>query len=367
VRFRSECELLAEATVTAGRAAASRPVGPAATGGILLQVAADQLTVTGTDLDLRIEVSLPVTADADGRVVVPARLAADVFRSIGTGKVVVELEDEVVRIAADRASFELRTLTSPDDFPRAAASAAAPVTLSAAVFGEAVRQVERAASTDDNRLPLTGVLMAAEESGLRLVATDSYRLAVRELPEAVVLSAGQRVLIPARALRELARLLPGEGDVTLRLGEKEATFEVGAKRLSTRLLDDRFPNYAQLIPTAHPSRLRVGREPLLEALKRLRPILQGAANPNVRLQLDTEAVELLAVDAERGQASDSVLASYDGEPLTVAFNPEFLAQGVEAAVGDEVVLELLDAMKPVVIRSAEKADFTYLLMPVRVA
>src|SRR5205807_8712573 len=149
----------------------------------------------------------------------------------------------------------------------------------ASEFAEALRQVVRAASTDDARPMLTGVLLAAEEGGLRLVATDSYRLAVRDLPGATVLREGQRVLVPAKALAELQRLLAGAEQVVLRLADHDAGFELGSIRLTTRLIESEFPNYRQLIPSSYPNRLRVAREAFLDALRRVEARGSGATPP----------------------------------------------------------------------------------------
>jgi DNA polymerase-3 subunit beta len=207
--------------------------------------------------------------------------------------------------------------------------------------------------------------VAAEEGGLRLVATDSYRLAVRDLPGASVLREGQSVLVPSRALSELGRALGSSEQLTLRLGERDASFEVEGTRLTTRLIEGDFPNYRGLIPSSYPNRLTVGREPLLEALRRVK-LLAREATP-VRLSMKPDGLELVAVTQDVGQAHEELDAKYEGSELTVAFNPEYLLDGIEVAPGDEVSIETVDALKPAVIRSTEGVDFLYLLMPVRVS
>jgi DNA polymerase III subunit beta len=224
-----------------------------------------------------------------------------------------------------------------------------------------------AASADDARPILTGVLLAAEEGGLRLVATDSYRLALRDLPGASVLAEGQTVLVPSRALAELARLLDPKGTLVLHLGEREASFEIGGGevRLVTRLIEGEFPPYRGLIPSSYPNQLTVGRDPLLDALRRVK-LMAREATP-VRLHLVPDGLELTAITQDVGQAHEELDAKYEGTELTVAFNPEYLLNGVEATPGDEVIIQTLDALKPAVIRSTEGSDFLYLLMPVRVS
>lgn len=363
MKFRCEREALAEALATAGRAATGRSGALPVLSGLRLELTGDQLSVTGTDLDLTIQLSVEVGGERDGGIVLPARLAADIVRSLGSGKVEVAAEGDDVTISNGRSNFSVRPL-SFDDYPKLASPVNTSVTLPATAFGEALRQVVRAASTDEARPILTGVLMAAEADGLRMVATDSYRLAVRDLVGQQVLAADQKVLVPGRALTELQRLVGGGDDVTMRLGDRDATFEVGSTRLTTRLIEGEFPNYRQLIPASHPNTLTVEREPLLEAIRRVK-ILAKDATP-VRLQLGGETLRLTAITQDVGNASEELDAQYDGSELTVAFNPDYLAAGVEACSGDAVTLSTMDALKPAVVRGVGHEDYLYLLMPVRV-
>ena len=215
--------------------------------------------------------------------------------------------------------------------------------------------------------------MAAEGGGLRLVATDSYRLAVRDLPGAGVLGEGQQVLVPSRALAELQRAArqrpsarPTATVGACRLGEHDATFEVGPVRLTTRLIEGEFPNYRQLIPANYPNRLIVGREPLLDAVRRVKLLVRDPTTP-VRIALRSDGIELTVITQDWGQATEDVDAKYEGAEMIVAFNPDYLIDGVEAIAGDEVQLETLDALKPATLQPTEGSDYLYLLMPVRVS
>lgn len=364
MKFRCERDVLVEALSTAGRAVSSRGGSLPVLSGIKAELNGDHLSLTGTDLDLTISVTVDVAGEVDGVAVLPARLTGDIVRALEPGAVGLASTDEDVRITAGRSEFVVRLLPA-DDFPRLTETAANELTLDAVALGDALRQVVRAASSDDARPILTGVLMAAEGDGLRLVATDSYRLAVRDLRGASVLSEGQSVLVPSKALGELARVLSGAAPATLRLGERDASFEIGRTRLTTRLIEGEFPNYRQLIPTQHPNSLTVGREPLLDALRRVR-LLAREATP-VRIALRPEGIELSAITQDVGQAHEDVDAKYEGAEMVIAFNAEYLMDGVDAAEGDEIRLETVDALKPAVLRSAEDEDFLYLLMPVRVS
>lgn len=366
MKFRCEREALAEALGTTSRAATTGRTGalPVLTG-LRLELVGDRLTITGTDLDLTITLSLEVGGERDGGVVLPARLASDIVRSLGAGKVELSADGDDVTISNGRSQFTVRPL-SFDDYPKVAAPASNSVTLPSAQFGDALRQVVRAASSDEARPTLTGVLMTAEDDGLRMVATDSYRLAVCDLPGQQVLAANQKVLVPSRALNELQRLVGNGPEVTMRLGDNHATFEVGNTRLSTRLIEGEFPNYKQLIPASHPNSLTVEREPLLEAIRRVKIFASAKDSTPVRLQMGGEILRLTAINQELGNANEELDAEFSGTELTVAFNPDYLAAGVEACTGDHVVLSTNDPQRPAIVRGKGVDSYLYLLMPVRV-
>lgn len=355
-----------EALGTAGRATASRGGALPVLAGIRAQLTGDTLTLTGHDLELTISVAIRegVKGNEDGVAVLPSRLVSDVVKSLPSGAVEIEIDGEQARITASRSEFTLRVFPV-DEFPRLAEPAGEGVTLDAAELAAALRQVVPAASSDDARPILTGVLVTSEEGGLRLVATDSYRLAVRDLPGQSVLGEGQSVLVPSRALNDLTKVLSGVGELTLRLGERDASFEAGDVRLTTMLIEGDFPNYKGLIPSAHPNRLTVSREALLEGVRRVK-LLAREATP-VRLAMSADGLDLVAVTQDVGQAHESLDAKYEGTDLTVAFNPDYLLQGIEVLPGDEVLIESVDSLKPALVKSPEHPEFLYLLMPVRVS
>lgn len=365
MKLRCERDVLVEALSTAGRATAGRSGALPVLSGVRLETQGDTLVATGTDLDLTIATVVSVTGLDDGVVVAPGRLVTDIVRALDPGAVTVEAEEEDLRITSGRSVFSVRTHPAAD-FPRLPTPSGDEVTLPVEGLAEALRQVVRAASSEDSRPILTGVLMAAEEGGLRLVSTDSYRLAVRDLAGVGILAADQKVLVPSRALNELGRLLGGSGEVALRLGAHDATFRTGSVSLTTRLIEGEFPNYRQLIPASYPNRLVVGREAFLEAVRRVKLLAKDPVTP-VRIALAADGIQLSVITPDWGQASEDVDAKYEGAEITVAFNPTYLIDGLEAVPGDEVVLSTLDALKPATLRPVEGEDFLYLLMPVRVS
>ena len=363
MKFRCERDVLADAVGSAGRAATNRTGTLPVLAGVRLDVQGDQLTVTGTDLELTIRLTVDVGGERDGAAVVPARLVGDIVKALPAGAVSVELDDEELSISAGRSQFSVRPL-SLDDYPAQSEPSADPVTLPADVMVDALRQVVRAASTDDARAVLTGVLLASEDDGLRMVATDSYRLAVRDLPETSVMAVGKNVLIPGRALNELQRVIGDVEQLSVRFGDREATFEAGTTRLSTRLIEGEFPNYRNLLPSSYPNLLTVGKASMLEAIRRVKILAQDSTP--VRLTLGGDTVELTAITQDVGNAAEEIDASYDGAEMTVAFNPDYLAAGIDAIDSDDVTLATMDPMKPAVLRGVGNDEYLYLLMPVRV-
>jgi DNA polymerase-3 subunit beta len=387
VKFRCERDSLVEVLTTAGRAVSSRSSASMALGGLRLETDGNHLGVIGTDLDLTVHASTEAIGIEDGVCVAPAKLLADIVRSLEPGAVTVESEGEKIEIGAARSRFSLRTFPV-DDFPSLPEPPQPATFLPAANLAGALRQVVRAASSDDARPLLTGVLIAPEGNGIRLVATDSYRLAMRDIDGTVAFTDNPQILVPARALAELQKLsvlgisakdeaaARAEGDdptgdsagptVGLSVGEHDVTFTAGDVKVSTRLLDGSYPDYRQLIPADYPNRLHVGKDSLLDALRRVRLLVRDNTTP-VRLSMRAGGVDLTVVSQEVGDASETVDADFDGTELTIAFNPTYLIDGVEAVSGDEVLLETVDATKPATVRAAEETNFRYLLMPVRVS
>jgi DNA polymerase-3 subunit beta len=368
VKFRSERDALIDVFATAGRAVGGRGVSSVVLSGLFLSCEGNTLRATGTDLDLTIRVDQEVIGLESGACVVPARLATEIVRALEPGAVTVEAEEERVEIAAARSRFELRA------FPVVEFPTLGPAPEGGQIVGpglaEALRQVVRAASNDDARPLLTGVLVTAEGGSVRLVATDSYRLALRDLRESKAISEEQDILVPARALAELQRLLPSSSEsspqVTVSAGSHEVCFRVGSVEVRSRLLDGTYPDYRQLIPENYPNRLHLGKESLLSALRRVRLLVRDNTTP-VRLAMRPGGVDLSVISQELGEASESVDGDFSGDELVIAFNPSYLIDGVEAVADDEVLIETADASRPATVRAAERDDYRYLLMPVRVS
>jgi DNA polymerase-3 subunit beta len=367
VKLRCERDTLAEAVATAQRAVASRTGAMPVLSGLRVTLASGSVELVGTDLEHTIRVQVPADTEGEGSAVVPARLFSEIVRQLDAGSVSVEFGDEDARIEAGRFATTLRTLAA-SEFPRLAELEGGGVRVEGAAFAEALRQVVPAASRDDARPILTGVLLTASAGGLRLVATDSYRLALRDLQGVSMLGEGQKVLVSAKGLGEVQRLLGStSGEIEVVLGPREVVFRVERGEVTTRLIEGDFPNYQQLIPSGYPNRLTVSRDALQAAVNRVRLVGQNRDAAPIRLAMSSDGLELSATAADVGEAHESVEAKYEGTDLTVAFNSQFLLDGIEAAGSEEVVIESIDPLKPAVMRATDSGDFLYLLMPVRIA
>ena len=365
MKFKSERDILVEALGAASRVVATRLIG--ASSGVLLSLSGNQLIVTGTDLDITVRTTVDVIGIEDGSSVVPARLIVDAVRSLEAGAVTISSNDENVDVSLGRAKFSLRTF-SVMDYPKLPPITGTVTSIAAQDLVQGLNQVVRAAANDDARPLLTGVLFTTDNDSLRLIATDSYRLAVRDVPGVQGLGGNHDLLVPARALQELQRAassLEPDAQIGVTLSDAEISFVVGGTSISSRLIDGNYPSVLQLIPASYPNQLRVAKDTLLTSLKRAK-LLAKDSTSSVRLTMKDRAVEIRTQSHDAGGVEDNVDADYNGEEITIAFNPSFLIDGIEAVPGDEVVLEMSDSVRPAMVHGVEDTRFRYLLMPVRV-
>lgn len=360
--------------MTASRATASRSSLAGGVPGLQLSLRGTQLEIVGSDPDLVIEARCEVAGEADGTVLVPTRLVTDIVRSFDSGAVTIAGGEDEVRFSAGRAEFVVRVAAGAE-ITRLSAPEVGGIDLPAEVFAEGLRQVVRAALADDSRAPqLTAVQMRATETGLRLVATDSYRLAFREFEGLSALEEGSQVLVPARALAEVQRLATsgredGGEKIGFRHSDLDAVFELDDVRITTRLVRGQFPDVDRLVPPSYSYQLKVKREEFGSALRRVRLLVRDSKDVTtpVRLSFKQGGVELQVLTPESGRAVEEIEGDFTGEELMIAFNPTYLLDGVEALKSDVLVIEVNDPGKPALVRGEGEDEYRYLLMPVKVS
>lgn len=361
MRIRADRDDLADVFSRANRGVGVRSALPILQG-LLCEVSGSTLHITGTDLEMTVRTKADVEVIEEGRFVVPGKLVSEAIRKMPDGAVTISSEEGAIEIAGNGPRFSIREL-QVDDFPELAEpDFSGAVTIDGDLLASAVAQVTVAASTDAARPILTGVLVENGDEGMRLVATDSYRLAVRDLPDVRIDKGG---LIPARGLRELSRTV-GSTQVQIAIHDREAVFGSERGSLSLRLIEGTFPNYRQLLPDSYPNRLTVDKERLLEALGRASLVAED--HIPIRLKMSEGGVELTVSRQDVGGETEFIEGSFTGEAeeVDIAFNPRYLTDGVTAMEGDEVSVDVIDGLKPSVMRATGKGEFLYLLMPVRV-
>lgn len=360
MRIRAERDDLGDVFARANRAIAARSPLPVLQG-LLCEVSGGTLRVTGTDLDVTVRTRLDVEMLEEGTVLIPGKLLEQAVRRMPSGMVTISLSDSDVEITGNGPRFTLRPL-SLEDFPHLDDTAIGGTEVDGEALALAINQVTVAASGDAARPVLTGVLFESRAEGLRLVATDSYRLAVRDLPGVGIEGSG---LVPARGLRELPRTV-GSSKVRVGLGAREAAFESDRGSLRLRLIEGTFPKYQSLLPERYPNEVTVSKDSILEALARVSLVAED--HIPVRLHLLGGGVEIAVTRQDVGAETEHLAGDYRGtdEEVSIAFNPRFLADGVGAVASDVVRIQVVDGLKPSVIRGVGDEDFLYLLMPVRV-
>ncbi len=346
------------------RAVSARAALQALTG-ILVTVEAGTVKLRATDGELGLEVAPEAEAEGDGAVVLPGRLLVDIVRSLPDGPLQLELREAErdVEIRAGSSRFHLRTLPA-EDFPRAPEAEGDSFKLPAEPLRETINRVASAASRDDARPVLTGILLKVEGTEITMVATDSYRLAVKRT-ELGARATEVEANVPARALKELARLTEGDepGAVAVTLTRNQALFRAGAVSISSRLIDGQFPNYKQLLPESFEHEVKVNREELLDVVRRVAQVAQR--NAALRLAFSPGELVVSADTPDLGDAREALPVPFAGEPIEIGFNPEFVRDGLESINSDELVLKLISPLRPGLIEPADADDFSYLVMPIR--
>jgi DNA polymerase-3 subunit beta len=358
-------ELLAQLQ-TVSRVASTRGAIQALSG-VQISAGGGHVELRATDMEVGLRVPLPAEIEREGSVVLPARLLVDVVRSLSGPTVTLELRaaEQDVELVAGNATFDIRTLRAEDFPPFPEPDTEGIVTVPAKAFVETVLKVANSASRDETRPVLTGILVSASDRELRMVATDSYRLSVKETALEQPLASGFEANVPARALQELARLVQQLDSDALAVGvrQNQIVFQVGGVVLSSRLIDGQFPNYRQLVPETFEHELTIAGGELTDVVRRISLLAQK--NAPLRLSFAPGELTVSAQTPDVGEAREALPVAFQGEPFEIGFNPEFLRDGLEGVESGDVVLKLISPLRPGLIQAAGDAGFLYLIMPIR--
>jgi DNA polymerase-3 subunit beta len=333
--------------------------------GILLRAEGGKLHLAATDMELSLRTSLEAGVDSEGAVVVPGKLLVDLARLLPGDEVSIEHRqgEGVVEIVSGASTYRIHTYNA-EDFPRLPETSGTEMaSIDADALLETAAKVSRAASRDESRPVLTGILVRFEGENLVMAATDSYRLAVKETSMS---TPGPELdaIVPARALLELGRVAQGASELQLGVQENQVLFASDGVLLTTRRIEGQFPNYRQLLPETFEHEVSLPREELLDVVRRVAVMAQR--NAPLRLRFAEGELTVSAQTQDVGEGRETMPAAFAGEALDIGFNPEFLRDGIESAEGDELRLKLISPLRPAVLQGAED-DFSYLIMPIRLA
>jgi len=334
--------------------------------GILITAEGDKINLQTTDLEVSIQYSAPALVEEEGRAVVPGKLFSEIVKNLPDAAVHVRAEDEQAFITCDTSSFSIKAL-NPDDFPGfPAVDVQQRIDIPFTQFASMVKRVSRVVSRDESRPILTGVLVTLESGLLRMVATDSYRLAVTE---AALNSAADdfQAVISGSFLSEIASLPKTEANISLALAENQIVVTCQDTVFINRRIEGNFPNYKQLLPDTYVTRVTIDVDHLVAGVKRAS--LMGSSSSPVRFDLNvaSQTAQISAASQDIGSAQETLACEIEGEDVEIAFNYAYVLEGLGAVSSDEVYLEVQSSMKPGIFRAPAPESYLYLVMPVRLS
>lgn len=345
--------------------------------GILLEADGETVKLSSTDMEISIQTTAQAQVEEGGRVVIPARIFNDVVRSLPAGELSIEFNQAAgrVKLTSGENEYTMRVYAA-EDFPQLPQfDEESSFTMPGETLVETVEKVSRSYSRDETRPVLTGILVSFEETRVRMVTTDSYRLSIKESELASAFDGTREAIVPARALQEVGRIFSGseEEKIEVVLSENQALFRIGDVLLGTRLIDGNFPEYKRLLPESFEREISVNRDELMETLHRVNLFAQRQTPPvPVSLEFSDGAVEVIVRNGEVGEAHEKLAATSEGD-FSISFNPGYLLDGVSTVDTENVRFKLNESLKPGLIvpgsgedeEGGEESDFLYLIMPMR--
>ncbi len=335
---------------------------------VLIEAEGDEVRFLATDLEVALRSRCPANVGKSGSLTLPAKKLYEILRALPETDVRIEEDKHGVKVAADRFDSRLQTLPR-EDFPTLPeASGTARATLPRAALKEMVAKTQFAITGEDTRFFLNGAKFVLKPDSLAMVATDGHRLALVEVKHEVGVTEEIGVILPKKTILELGKLLAeGEGDVLFERGENHLFFEVGGRVLISRMIDGQFPAYERVIPKENDKTIEFEKDRLTNAVKRV-ALLSNERSRSVKVEITKGKVDVTSSSSEFGEAREELAVEYDGDPLTISFNAQYVLDFLNAVETDVVALSLKDEVSQAVMTpvSAEGYNYTYVIMPMRI-
>lgn len=331
---------------------------------VLLKTEMSRLTLTTTDLSVSVRTSVDANIMRPGATTLPARKVFSIFRELSGQDIQIDVNDkDVATIQCGSAEFKLNG-KSEDEFPSLPAfESSKKYTLHQGEFREMLQHTHYAASTDETRYVLNGVLMSFKDEKLIVVATDGRRLAMVEREVEFTQDAEADLILPSKAVHELVKTLDDEGDLEIQTTENQIAFEFNDMLVVSKLIENTYPNYRQVIPAAVERRVEIEREMLLNAVRRVSLMTSDQSN-TVKLTFSENNLEVSTTTADLGEARESLPIKYSDEKVSIAFNPAYLMDPLRMLNTDEIFFEFTDELSPGLVKINK--PFLYVIMPMRI-
>jgi DNA polymerase-3 subunit beta len=342
---------------------------------VLIEADGDEVTLLATDLEVGLRSKCPASVTKAGSLTLPAKKLYEIIKALPDTDIRIEENKNGVKVAADRFDSRMQTLPREDfpSLPEGTGNYSA--TLPRDVLKQMVSKTQFAITGEDTRYFLNGALFIQADAAMSLVSTDGHRLALITVPHEPAKGKGkskeaeeERVILPRKTLLELGRLLAeGEGDIRYERGENHLFFDIGGRLLISRMIDGQFPAFERVIPKSNDKRIEFDRDRLTSAVKRV-ALLSNERSRAVKFQIDTGKVEIASSSPEFGEAKEVIIVEYEGPPVTICFNAQYVLDFLSVVETDSVGLEFKDEMSQAVMKpiGAENYDYTYVIMPMRV-
>jgi DNA polymerase-3 subunit beta len=335
---------------------------------VLIEANGDEVRLLATDLEVALRSRCPAQVEKSGSLTLPAKKLYEILRALPETDVRIEEDKNGVKLAADRFDSRMQTLPREDFPPLPSGSGTARATLPRAALKEMVAKTHFAITGEDTRFFLNGAKFILKSDSLTMVATDGHRLALVEVMHNVGITEEIGVILPKKTILELGKLLAeGEGDILFERGENHLFFEVGGRVLISRMIDGQFPAYERVIPKENDKTIEFEKEKLTSAIKRV-ALLSNERSRSVKVEIAKGKVDVTSSSSEFGEAREELAVEYDGNPLTISFNAQYVLDFLNVVETDVVALSLKDEVSQAVMTpvSAEGYNYTYVIMPMRI-
>lgn len=335
--------------------------------GIYVEAKDDHLTMQATDLELSIQYTAPALIEEEGKTVFPGKLFFDIVKNLPDAAVHAETGEDSAIITCDASSFSIKTLDAEDfpGFPQVATEQTISVPFSQ--FASMVKRVARVVSKDESRAILTGVLITFEGETLKMVATDSYRLAITETHLGEPSAEGFQAVISGSFMQELASLQRSDEPITIALAENQIVVTYQDTVFINRRIEGNFPNYRQLLPDSYSTRVKINVDHLVSAVKRTSILGQQSSPVKFAIDTNNQMIQLSAAAQDVGSAQETITCQGEGDCVDIAFNYSYVLDGLTSVEEDDVYLEVQGGMRPGIFKSAGSENYLYLVMPVRIS